>query len=68
MIVAVGFLIAFSSGPGQSFVFSVFLDSIIEDTGLSRTAISALYSVGTGLSAVMVAFVSRPTGSGHGWS
>ena len=59
MIVAVGFLIAFSSGPGQSFVFSVFLDSIIEDTGLSRTAISALYAVGTGLSAVMVAFVSR---------
>ena len=59
MIVGVGFLIAFSSGPGQSYVFSVFLDSIIEDTGLSRTAISALYAVGTGVSAVMVAFVSR---------
>jgi MFS family permease len=59
VIVAVGFLIAFSSGPGQSFVFSVFLDSIIEDTGLSRTAISALYAVGTGVSAMMVAFVSR---------
>ena len=59
MIVAVGFLIAFSSGPGQSYVFSVFLDSIIEDTGLSRTTVSALYAVGTGVSAVMVAFVSR---------
>ena len=59
MIVAVGFLIAFSSGPGQSYVFSVFLDSIIEDTGLSRTAISALYAVGTGVSALMVAFVAR---------
>ena len=59
VIVAVGFLIAFSSGPGQSYVFSVFLDSIIEDTGLSRTAISALYAVGTGISALMVAFVSR---------
>jgi MFS family permease len=58
-IVAVGFLIAFSSGPGQSYVFSVFLDSIIEDTGLSRTEISALYAVGTGISALMVAFVSR---------
>ena len=59
VIVAVGFLIAFSSGPGQSYVFSVFLDSIIEDTGLSRTAISALYAVGTGVSALMVAYVSR---------
>ena len=59
VIVAVGFLIAFSSGPGQSYVFSVFLDSIIEDTGLSRTTISALYAVGTGLSALMVAYVSR---------
>ena len=59
VIVGVGFLIAFSSGPGQSYVFSVFLDSIIEDTGLSRTAISALYAVGTGISALMVAVVSR---------
>lgn len=59
VIVAVGFLIAFSSGPGQSYVFSVFLDSIIADTGLSRTTISALYAVGTGVSALMVAFVSR---------
>lgn len=59
VIVGVGFLIAFSSGPGQSYVFSVFLDSIIADTGLSRTAVSALYAVGTGLSALMVAWVSR---------
>ena len=59
VIVAVGFLVAFSSGPGQSYVFSVFLDSIIEDTGLSRTTISLLYAVGTGVSALMVAFVSR---------
>ena len=59
VIVAVGFLIAFSSGPGQSYTFSVFLDSIIEDTGLSRTTISALYAVGTGVSALMVAYVSR---------
>ncbi len=59
VIVGVGFLIAFSSGPGQSYVFSVFLDSIIEDTGLSRTAVSALYAVGTGLSALAVAWVSR---------
>lgn len=52
-------LITFSSGPGQSYVFSVFLDSIIHDTGLSRTTISALYAVGTGVSAALVMLVSR---------
>ena len=58
-IVAVGALVTFSSGPGQSFVFSIFLDSIIEDTGLSRTNVSLLYAVGTGVSALMVMTVSR---------
>ncbi|MEZ4503490.1 MAG: MFS transporter [Dehalococcoidia bacterium] len=58
-IVLVGALVAFSSGPGQSFTFSVFIDSIIEDTSLNRTVISALYAVGTGLSALMVFTVSR---------
>jgi MFS family permease len=59
LIVLVGALIAFSSGPGQSYGFSVFLDSIIEDTELTRTRISLLYAFGTGLSALMVAGVSR---------
>ncbi|CAN5793309.1 MFS transporter [soil metagenome] len=58
-IVAISGLIAFSSGPGQSYGFSVFLDSIIEDTALSRTQVSLLYAIGTGVSAVMVAGVSR---------
>jgi len=58
-VVLVGALVAFSSGPGQSFIFGVFLDSLIEDTGLTRTTISALYAVGTGVSAFMVFTVSR---------
>lgn len=58
-IVGVGALVAFSSSPGQSFIFSVFIDDLIEDTGLSRTAISSLYAIGTGLSAFMVFTVSR---------
>ena len=49
----------FSSGPGQSYVFSIFIDSIIEDTGLSRPGISILYIASTGMSAVLVAIVSR---------
>lgn len=52
-------VIAFCSGPGQSFVFSVFIDSMIEDTGFSRSGISALYAIGSGVSAVMVAVISR---------
>lgn len=49
----------FSSAPGQSYVFSIFIDSIIDDTGLSRSGISALYMASTGMSAILVAIVSR---------
>ena len=52
-------MVAFSSGPGQSFVFSIFIDSMIEDTGFSRSTISGLYTVSTGVSAAMVLVVSR---------
>jgi len=58
IIVAVGMTVIFSSGPGQSYLFSVFLDPIIEDTGLSRTTISGLYALGTFLSAGMVFVIS----------
>ena len=58
-IVAGAGLVVFSSGPGQSYVFSVFIDSIIADTGLSRTGISVLYMASTVVSAVLVTFVSR---------
>ncbi len=59
MIAGFAAVIGFCSGPGQSFVFSVFLDSIIEETGFSRSSISVLYAVGSGVSAVMVSLVSR---------
>lgn len=50
---------AFSSGPGQSYVFSVFVDPMIEETGFSRSGISTLYAAGTAVSAVMISVVSR---------
>lgn len=50
---------AFASGPGQSYVFSVFIDSILRDTGMSRTELSALYAIGTAVSAAMAFAVSR---------
>ncbi len=59
VIVAVGFLVAFSTGPGQSFGVSSFIDPIIEDTGISRTTISILFAISTGFSAAMAAAVSR---------
>jgi sugar phosphate permease len=59
LIVVVGAMVAFSSGPGQSFVFSIFIDSMIEDTGFSRSTISGLYTISTAISALMVVVVSR---------
>ena len=59
VIVVTAAMVAFSSGPGQSFVFSIFVDSMIEDTGFSRSTISGLYAVSTGVSALMVVAVSR---------
>lgn len=58
-VVVVATLATFSSGPGQSFVFSVFVDPILADTGLSRVYLSTLYAFGTGVSAIMVVVVAR---------
>lgn len=58
-VVAVATLAAFFSGPGQSYVFSVFVDPIIRDTGLGRVEVSTLYALGTAVSAVMVVVVAR---------
>ena len=58
-IVAAAGLVVFSTGPGQSYVFAVFIDSIIDDTGLSRTGISVLYLASTIVSAILVTVVSR---------
>ncbi len=49
----------FSSAPGQSYGFSVFIDAILADTGLSRTQLSALYALGTGVSALTTLLVGR---------
>jgi sugar phosphate permease len=58
-VVAVAMLATFCSGPGQSFVFSVFVDPIIADIGLSRMQVSGLYALGTAVSAAMVVLVGR---------
>jgi len=35
------------SGPGQTYIVSLFIDPIIEETGWSRTLVSGLYSAGS---------------------
>lgn len=59
VIVGIAMLATFASGPGQSYLFSVFIDPIIADIGISRTGISSLYAAGTFLSAAMVFYISR---------
>lgn len=51
--------LAFASGPGQSFMFTVFINPIIEDTGYTRTTLSSVYAAGTVVSALAVMLVSR---------
>ena len=58
-VVAAATLATFCSGPGQSYVFSIFVNPIIEDTGLSRVHVSTLYALGTAVSAIMVVAVAR---------
>jgi MFS family permease len=47
VIVVVAWIGMFMSGPGQTFVVAIFVDPIIEDTGWSRTTVSAVYSAGS---------------------
>ncbi len=61
VVVAAATLIAFISGPGQSYTFSVVIDPILAETGLSRTLLSALYTGGTAVSAAMTLVVGRLT-------
>lgn len=59
LIVLAAALTTFSSGPGQSYTFSVVIDPILAETGLSRTLLSTLYAAGTAVSAAMTFVVGR---------
>lgn len=49
----------FASAPGQSFLISVFVDDLLEGTGLSRTTFSVLYAAGTVVSAASMLVLGR---------
>lgn len=59
VILAVAALASFTSAPGQTYTFSVFQDSFIEDLGVSSTVVSTLYLFGSLTAAAMIIFVGR---------
>ncbi|MFW2514012.1 MFS transporter [Demequina sp. SO4-13] len=48
-----------ATAPGQTVGISLFIDPLIEDLGLSRSAISTAYLVGTLVGAVALPFIGR---------
>ena len=59
IMLAVGFLGMLATGPGQSFNISIFVNPLIEELNLSRTAISSAYSIGTLIAAFGLSYVGR---------
>ncbi|TFD99401.1 MFS transporter [Jeotgalibacillus salarius] len=59
LIVLIGGLGVFFSGPGQTYFISVFIDQYIEDFGWSQTQVSSIYSAATLVSAFCMFFMGR---------
>ncbi|TRM10987.1 MFS transporter [Lentibacillus cibarius] len=59
LIVFIGGLGLFFSGPGQTYSNAAFIDQYIEDFGWSRTKVSSLYSTATLIAGIMMMFVGR---------
>lgn len=59
IIVAVAMLAIFVSSPGQTYVVSVFIGPIEDDTGWSRTTISGLYTLGSLTAATGILLAGR---------
>ena len=54
VMVAVAAVMMFASGPGQSYTFSVFLDPIGEDLGVSKASIATAYAIATLVAAFLL--------------
>ncbi|MBX2881985.1 MAG: MFS transporter [Granulosicoccus sp.] len=54
IMVSVAAVCMFASGPGQSYTFSVFLDPIGADLGISKTTIATAYAVATLVAAFLL--------------
>lgn len=59
VMLATAFVAMFASGAGQSFTISVFLNPLIDALEISRTSISAAYTLGTLTAALGLSIVGR---------
>ena len=59
VVLVIAALGSFASGPGQTFTFSVFQNSFIEDLALSSTSVSTLYLFGSLTAAGLIIFIGR---------
>ncbi len=59
LMVAIGFAAMFATGPGQSFNIGLFFGPLTADLGLSSTALSATYGLGTAVAALGLSYSGR---------
>ncbi|MFQ5830230.1 MAG: MFS transporter, partial [Candidatus Methylomirabilia bacterium] len=59
VVLGVATLANFATAPGQSFTVSLFLVPMLSDLGLSRTAISSVYSLASLTAAVGLPYIGR---------
>jgi MFS family permease len=59
VMLGVGSLAFFASGPGQSHIFSVYVSPISDDLDISRTSISSAYALATLIAAFGLPYVGR---------
>ncbi len=59
VVLGVAALGLFTSGPGQSHIFSVFITPLSEDLGISRTSVSTAYALATLIAAFGLPYLGR---------
>ncbi len=59
IVMAAAFVALFLAGPGQTYSYALFINSIIDDTGWTRSTISTLYSAATTVSGLLMMIVGR---------
>jgi MFS family permease len=59
IILPVAAISMFFTGPGQTYSFSIFIDSLIEEFGWTRSLVSTLYSTATLLSGLLMFLMGR---------
>ena len=59
IVVAAAFVSMFLTGPGQTYSYALFINSILDETGWTRSTVSTLYSAATTVSGLLMMIVGR---------